>query len=326
MFLSMAILLTLGVSKSPVHQPVKIKKVKVKFVYSPYADFLYYLFYHNERWFPLDSIVPIDSLITIKSLITLPELAAISDIKRYNDLFKLLDFYKDTSANLHPMLVNHDTMPIPYDTIRYLLKEGERYFPAFLSYWKANIKPLEEKLISEWKNQLGTCELFKRFQELERLPFPYDSINVGCIALHLSGSAIPYPPGLFSMIFDKEATAPDLAWIVGHEGTHLVVGKYGGVDWENHPLARKAIKLVVKNGGSKHDIEETLCLFMQLKFSQECGFTDKDLKMSEYLDNPVMKKICRGLEDNWKDYKTHPEKYPTIIDFVLKTVISIFSE
>ncbi len=315
-------LLMLGIAYQ--HPSPTIKKVKVNFVLSPYADFLYYLFYRSEKWFPLDSIVPMDSLPTIQSLVTLPEMAASSDIKEYSDLYKLFEAYRDSSNILHPILLSHDTMPIPYDTIRYLLKAGEKYFPAFLGYWEENIRPLEEKLINEWKNQLKDCSPFEKLQELERLPFPFDSIDVGCIALHLAGSGIPYPPGIYTMIFNKKATLPDLAWIVGHEATHLVVGGYGGVDWKKHPLARKAIDLVVKNGGDSHDIEESLCLFMQVKLSQECGLTEKNLKISDYLDDPVTKRICKGLEDNWEDYKSHPEKYPTIIDFTLKTVISTF--
>ena len=114
--------------------------------------------------------------------------------------------------------------------------------------------------------------------------------------------------------------------LIGHEGTHLLINEYVGKNWKKHPLAEKAISLVIKNGGKEYYIEEALCLFMQVKLSQECNFMRQNIKMSDYLKDPILKKLCKGFEKNWENYKKYPDKYPTIIDFMLKTAIQIFSK
>ena len=156
--------ITLSFTKQNLYS--KTKEVKIKFVYSPYADFLYFLFYHNQRWLNLDSIIPVDSLPTIQSLLTFPEMVALKNIKDYKELYKLLEIYKNATNKIvvfkpKPILLKHDSLPVSYDTLRILIKKGEKYFPTFKKYWKQNIKPLEEKLIDKWKKELDSCHVIK---------------------------------------------------------------------------------------------------------------------------------------------------------------------
>jgi hypothetical protein len=58
-----------------------------------------------------------------------------------------------------------------------------------------------------------------KLQELERLSFPFSNLDVGAMALHLSGSGNTYPAGVYTSLFKK----PNLAWVLGHEATHLMV-------------------------------------------------------------------------------------------------------
>ena len=68
---------------------------------------------------------------------------------------------------------------------------------------------------------------------------------------------------------------PSLARVIGHEGTHMIVGPKAA-DWENGKNADQARQLMSAHGGSDYDIEEALCLLMQAKLSTLSGATAKD--------------------------------------------------
>jgi hypothetical protein len=146
-------------------------------------------------------------------------------------------------------------------------------------------------------------------------------LDVACIALHLSGSGNYSPPGVYTSIFKKS----DLARVLGHEGTHLLLTPYYGKDWHRYKLAQEAINLATKNGLAPDDIEEMLCMFMQTKLSQQFGYTDASKKISaSFNKEKVKQKILIAMENSWDDYCHEKNKYEDIIDFMLKNTIAAF--
>jgi hypothetical protein len=128
----------------------------------------------------------------------------------------------------------------PYAKLEEIIHKGEPLYPKFLDFWKANISPLEQEQIATWQHQLGECDPLNKLQQVERLPFPFSQLDVAAIALHLSGSGNTFPVGIYTKLFKK----PNLAWVVGHEATHLMVDQYAGHNWLGYPLANRAIEIV----------------------------------------------------------------------------------
>jgi hypothetical protein len=156
-------------------------------------------------------------------------------------------------------------------------------------------------------------------QELERLSFPFPTLDVASIALHLSGSGNTYPPGVYTVLFKK----PNLAWVIGHEVTHLMVDRYAGHKWRSYPQADRAIELVTQHGGRAGDIEESLAPFMQVKLSQACGYSEATRHMSDkYPENAPKGAILRSLEAGWVDYQANHTQ--DIIQYLLHQTIGAF--
>ena len=87
-------------------------------------------------------------------------------------------------------------------------------------------------------------------------------------------------------------------------------------------MAAEAIESGQEARRKGRDIEESLCLFMQVTLPQECGYTAKTARVSDQLnDAPLKKKICQALEQEWTDYLSQPKKYPTIVDYLLHCTI-----
>jgi len=299
------------------------RKVHLRFVHSPYADYLFYLLYRNTNEFTsVTTIVPLDPIPTAERLISLAEAVDSSQIRNYRDIYPLLDDYRKPTGRVilkpRPKILGYSE-PLPsYETLISIVRQGESSYPKFLEFWEKEVAPQEEKNIEAWQKQNAQCLPLERLQELERVRFPFPSLDVGAIAFHFSGSGNYSPAGVYTRLFDK----PNLAFTLGHEATHLLVNKYVGYNWTRHPLAAEAIDAVKKLGGRKEDIEESLCLFMQVTLPQECGYTSKAARVSSQLnDAPLKKKICQALEQEWADYLNHPKKYPTIVDYLLYCTI-----
>jgi hypothetical protein len=65
---------------------------------------------------------------------------------------------------------------------------------------------------------------------------------------------------------------------------------------------------------------------MQLTLSQECGLSPLTAKMSDRLGDtaPIKKRICKALEQGWSDYLGRPQRWPTLIDYLLQCTIGAF--
>jgi hypothetical protein len=265
----------------------------------------------------------------LDELISLPEVAASAQIHSYSELRSLVLPYRDAQQRVAPIreggivhyriLVYSETLP-PYEKLSHILALGEAAYLKFAVFWETKIAPEEDKQIAAWREQLATEQPFNQLQILARLRFPSPTVDIAAIALHGSGSANTYPEGIYTGLFAK----PNLAWTIGHEGTHLLVDEYGGLNWVSRPQAGEAIKLAMAQGGNPSDIEEALCLLMQVKVSQASGQTPIEFRLSTKLKEPsVKRKILIALENGWQVYQSNSNQ--DLIDFDLTQTIQAMS-
>lgn len=309
-----------------VSQPVAPRDVEVRFVKSPFADYLFYLLYRQTgRFTELERAVPLGDIPTLDDLISLPEVTASAQIQSYSELQSLVLPYRDAHDRVsriregesvhYRILAYSDKLP-SYEKLSRIIALGEIDYAKFAVFWTERIAPEEDKQIAAWREQLATDQPFNQLQLLARLRFPSPTVDIAAIALHGSGSANTYPEGIYTGLFVK----PNLAWTIGHEGTHLLVDDYGGLNWVSRPQAREAINLVVARGGDVSDIEEALCLLMQVKLSQSSGQTPGAFRLSSKLTTPSVKRdILVALENGWASYQADSKE--DLIDFLISETI-----
>ena len=133
-------------------------------------------------------------------------------------------------------------------------------------------------------------------------------------------SQAPLTPVSHATIFTG-TKVPDLAWIVGHEGTHIVLGPKGA-NWTKRSAAAEAIRLMKLRGGTEYDIEEALCLFMQVRLSQEFGGTKSDYQSSAHLDASPRKDLLIAIEHDWPNYERNSQQ--DAADFLIAETIKTF--
>jgi len=201
------------------------------------------------------------------------------------------------------------------DELSRIIARGVASYAKFERFWEQTIAPAEEKKIAEWREQLASGKPFDHLQRLARLPFPFESIDIVAIALHGAGSANTYPPGIYTGI-----SVRNVAWAIGHEGTHLLVDKHAGHNWTARAKSQEAISVVEARGGHDYDIEEALCLLMQAKLSIAAGFTPSDFRVStNFTEVSVKRDILVGLENGWQEYQQSTSG--DLIDFLLTETI-----
>jgi hypothetical protein len=303
--------------------------VEVRFIQSSYADYLFYLLYRSMGQFSqLETDVPIGKIPSLDQLISLPEQAASAQIHHYRQLYSMIHQYRGATEAIVPVsaagrthfrkLAYSNDLP-SYQRLSDIVHQGEAVYPAFESYWEKNIAPAEKQHIDAWKQQLSECSPLDKLQAVERLSFPFPTLDVGSIALHLSGSGNTYPPGVYTSLFKK----PNLAWVIGHEATHLMIDQYAGHKWRSYSVAQQAIELVSQHGGHANDIEESLALFMQVTLSQMCGYSESARRMSDnFPANTPTGAILRSLEAGWPEYLANSGQ--DIIEYMLKQTIAAF--
>ncbi|MCB0279344.1 MAG: hypothetical protein KDD94_07570, partial [Calditrichaeota bacterium] len=251
------------------------------------------------------------------SILTLQEKANALQLKHYSDLFPLLEPYKTatTGVIITPKL-DHLTYGrhIPnYDTLKTIIKLGEAHLPAFEQFWKDSIQADEIRMIDVWKQQNQQFNIPDMLFKLARINARFDTLFVGAISLHLSGSGLVTPISVHSGYQRK----PNLAWFLGHELTHMIVGDFSGVDWRQEKRFAKIVDYLNKHNINHYEVEEALCLHNQIKLSQLCGLTKSDYRISvDMSDDLLRKKILVQLEDNWDDYLNNPTKFVDELDYL----------
>jgi len=127
---------------------------------------------------------------------------------------------------------------------------------------------------------------------------------------HPSGSGNYSPPAIFSSLFDK----PNLPWFLGHEGSHLIWSEAVGTPLATQPGAQAAVALAQSR---KVDLEETMCLCMQVKTSIACGLSKPDRRISDNVSDPSQKRLLVAMEDDWPAYLAHPDRWPNLQRYVI---------
>ena len=273
--------------------------VKVAFGTSVHADFLFYLLYRSDGGFAeLKEAVPLTGIAPFKGNSFLPQAASVSPIARYEDIYALIS--------------GEDA------DIRALLDEGASYFPAFQTYWNANILPREEQAIAAWGAQNAALPLFARLEAMTRLSFPFDAVDVKVMALDPSGSSMQGPPTIFTT-----TRLPGLAWVIGHEGGHMILGPKGA-NWEGRVRAAKAIAAVREAGGSSYDIEEAMTLHLQARMAIEAGLVPGDFRSStNYKAEGPRRTLLLAIERDWGAYSASGTG--DAADFMIDTALRVFA-
>jgi hypothetical protein len=258
-------------------------RVTITFAKSPYADFLFYLLYRNTGPYPdLTTAVVMTDIPPLDSSSSLPEDSIISGVTNYDALYQLATHHDDP-ARLSDML-----------------KKAEPRYPAFYSFWEQRIGPNEDQRAKAWAKQDSEWNPLAHLEQMERLKFPFSSIKIDLLALMPQASSMQGPPTIFTTL-----EVPSLAWAIGHEGTHMMVGP-NGANWTARKGGDEAVRLMKAQGGSDYDVEEALCLLMQAKMSIAYGATAKDFRSSDGREPSPRTTLLTALENDWDSYTKSP--------------------
>jgi len=276
-------------------------RITITFAKSPYADFLFYLLYRSTGPYPdLATAVAITDIPPLDGSSFLPEDSITSGVANYAVLYQLATHHDDP-ARLSDML-----------------KKAEPRYPAFYSFWEQRIGPNEDQTAKAWAKQDSEWNPVAHLEKMERLKFPFSSIKIDLLALDPQGSSMQGPPTIFTTL-----EVPSLAWAIGHEGTHMMVGP-NGANWTARKSGDEAVRLMKANGGSDYDVEEALCLLMQAKMSIAFGATTKDLRSSDRLRPSPRKTLLTALENDWESYTKSPNL--DAADWLIAETLKTFGE
>jgi hypothetical protein len=275
-------------------------QVNITFVKSSYADFLFYLLYRSTgSYADLATAVPLTDIPPLDDPSYLPEDSAASGISGYSQLYKLAAGYR-----AHVVLLDK-------------LTKAEPHYDAFRLYWQQHIAADEDKTAKDWARQNAEWHPIRHLEEMERLRFPFPNLAVDLLALEPSGSSTQKPPTIFTTL-----SVPSLAWAIGHEGTHMMLGP-NGANWKARRNGEAAAQLMAANGGSDYDVEEAMCLLMQAKMSIAYGATAKDFRSSKDLEPSPRRTLLITLENDWEAYT---KSDTDAADFLIAETLKTFKE
>jgi hypothetical protein len=280
------------------------------------ADYLHVLLYR----LPHDAYPPFappgfDKVPTLDALVAVPELVASAGLKRYS---QLEPFVSKVFAQLPaqrvkdpvPRILSYsDGAPHVSEVIR-VIQAGAPYFPLFLTYWNQHVRSKVESQIAGWRDQDAHFHPMQALTGFQRLPLRARRLLVFAMPFHPSGSGNYSPPAIFSSLFDK----PNLPWFLGHEGSHLIWSEALGTPLATQPGAQAALALALAH---KLDLEETMCLCMQVKTSIACGLSKPDRRISDNVSDPSQKRLLVAMEDDWPAYLAHPDRWPNLQRYVI---------
>ena len=258
-------------------------EVTVTYGKSPFTDFLYYLLYRsigfNGDYPQLKHVVPLDGIAPIEvNSSFMPQDASLSNVTTYDQLYALAE--------------KHDNPKL----LKSMLHKAEPEFPAFMTFWKAHLAPDEDHAIATARKEDRRWHVVAHLERMERLKFPFETLRYDVFALETQGGSMQGPPVIFST-----TDVPDLAWAIGHEGTHMMLEK--AADFTHRPGGAEAVRLMTQAGGSEYAVEEALCLLIQAKMSIAAGKTKPDFLTSNTIaDSNPSKKLLIALEHDWPTY------------------------
>ena len=297
---------------------VAIRPVELRFVHSPYADYLFYLLYRDTSRASGLGAVPLDSVSTLNALVALPEIVASQRVSSYRQIQPLVELYRGVTTRIvatpAPRILTYGKVPASYDSLRAIVTAGEAAYQTFAGIWRSQMEPEELRNIAIWRGQNADCHPMDSLQVLTRLVFPSPILDVGSIYMHFSGSGNYTPMGVYSRTFDK----PNLAFTLGHEAMHLLVNPMTGHDWRKYPAAARTVGIARVAGLNMDDLDELLALFMQVELPQACATTSASRRISDaFGSDSARHAVLVSLEDGWSEYRISHQKWPTIIDYFL---------
>jgi hypothetical protein len=199
---------------------------------------------------------------------------------------------------------------VPIEELRAQIEAALPIYEPFLAHWQSEVKPLEEGLLDNWRDQLETGEPLALYERLARLPLACDRLHLFACYYHPSGSALTPYPFLFTAPFNRFGLEPSVAWFVGHEATHLLLDR---ARWWETPAGRRGLKRY----GSRHAAEEPLCFLLQNRLSSICGLLPEEEMQQIDVGAAPNIPLYLWLQERWDEYQESPERYPTILEFFL---------
>jgi hypothetical protein len=280
------------------------------------ADYLHMLLYrlpHDQ--FPPFAPAGFDKVPTVNALVAVPEVVASAGLKSYSEVHP---FVAKAFAALpakrvrHPVprILSYSNHPPSLPEVLSVIDAGAPYFPAFRSYWDEHVRSSVQTQIEGWRDQDARQHPLALLIGFQRLPLRASHLQVFAMPFHPSGSGNYSPPAIFSSLFDK----PNLPWFLGHEGSHLIWSEALGTPISTQPGAEAALARAEQH---KVDLEETMCLCMQVKTSIACGLSKPERRISDDFSAGPQKQLLLAMEADWRDYLANGSRWPNLQRYVI---------
>lgn len=280
------------------------------------ADYLHVLLYRLPHdGFPSFSPPGFDKVPTLDALVAVPELVASAGLTNYR---QLKPFVGRTFSALpakrvmHPVprILSYSEHPPALSEVLHVIDAGAPYFPLFRAYWQQHVQGAVVSQIAGWRDQDARLHPMRVLTDIQRLPLRASRLLIFAMPFHPSGSGNYSPPAIFSSLFDK----PNLPWFLGHEGSHLIWSEAVGTPFGTQPGAQAALALAQTR---KVDLEETMCLCMQVKTSIACGLSKPDRRISSDFPPGPQKSLLVSMENDWPAYLAQRERWPNLQRYVI---------
>ena len=280
------------------------------------ADYLHVLLYRLPHdGFPPFAPPGFDKVPTLDALVAVPEVVASAGLENYSQLHS---FVRRAFAALPakrvmnpvPRILSYSEHPPVLAQVLSVIDAGAAYFPAFRTYWDAHVRAAVTSQIAGWRDQDSRLHPVQVLTGFQRLPLRASRLLVFAMPFHPSGSGNYSPSAIFSSLFDK----PNLPWFLGHESSHLIWSEAIGTPLATQPGAQAALALAQSR---KVDLEETMCLCMQVKTSIACGLSKADRRISGDFPAGPQKRLLVAMEDDWSAYLANPERWPNLQRYVI---------
>ncbi|MGM0464668.1 MAG: hypothetical protein ACQEQW_08415 [Bacteroidota bacterium] len=294
-----------------------LTRPEVELIKSPLGDYLYFLLCRKpHRAVPdLDSLLGIRGIPRMRVLIALPEIVTSYRIDNYSDIYRVIDSYYggDSLSSLNKdKRISYSSVVPPAREIEELVRKGEESWPDFMKYWKQYIEPLEDQQIEVWEKQLRENDVMGNYAELTKIHLKSSRLEIAAMAFHLSGSCNFNPHGIYTSLF----TRPNLPWVIGHEGTHILLSEFEA-GWMSDPRVAALEQKVAGAGYRIYDLEEAVCLFMQAALARKCGTVPPDYYMHTRIQDEFMGSYIQNLEEGLDPYLKDDSM--NIVDYMITT-------
>jgi hypothetical protein len=284
------------------------------------ADYLHVLLYrlpHDQ--FPPFAPPGFDKVPTLNALVAVPEVVASAGLKNYSEV---RPFVAKAFAALPmkrvmlpvPRILSYSSHPPSLPEVLRVIEAGVRYFPAFSAYWDEHVRSVVQNQIAAWQDQDLRLHPLAVLIAFQRLPLRASHLRVFAMPFHPSGSGNYSPPAIFSSLFDK----PNLPWFLGHEASHLIWSEALGTPITAQPGGQAALALAERRNV---DLEETMCLCMQVKTSIACGLSKPERRISDDFPAGPEKQLLVAMEADWPVYLANRDRWPNLQRYVIDKAI-----